>query len=343
MSRFWLLQALGWLPFLLLQVFLGADDQPVMSAGNLVSALSLTALAITGSVGLRVLYRAAQARGLGDLRWLGLLLLASLVMAFAVDALYYFGLWAFSGSGDVVAQLHAGQPPMARVPLLLVMYVLWSILYLALSRQQRLERAAHLEQSLQLALKEAQVQRLLGQLSPHFTFNAINNIRALILKDAEAARTQLGTFATLLRYQFTDADTALVTVAEELAVVADYLDLMRLQLGSRLQYEAEVEPAVLGRQVPKFALQLLVENAIKHGLEPSAKPGRLRVRARMEGTVLVLEVENSGRLAPPAADAGIGLQNLQQRLQLSFASAARFSLEQRGEYVLARITIESRP
>lgn len=93
--------------------------------------------------------------------------------------------------------------------LLSVMYLLWSLLYLALS----LERAAQSAQSLQLALKEAEVQRLLGQLSPHFTFNTINNIRALILKDPEAARSMLGKFAATLRYQFADAPQAAVILA----------------------------------------------------------------------------------------------------------------------------------
>jgi LytS/YehU family sensor histidine kinase len=235
--------------------------------------------------------------------------------------------------------LHEAQPLFARAPLLAVMYVVWSLLYLALSRQERLQHAARAETALLVAVKEAQIQRLLGQLSPHFTFNAINNIRALILKDPAAARDMLARFASMLRYQFANPDAALASVSEEMAVVHDYVALVRLQLGERLHYEERIAPAALAIQVPRFSLQLLVENAIKHGLGRDPGPGRLTVDIRVDGAVLQMDVGNSGTLGDRAASRGIGLDNLEQRLRLGFGEAASFTLQQAGEQVLARITI----
>lgn len=342
-TRFWMLQLLGWLPFVLLQALGSADDRPASDVANLVSAVALTGLAIAGSLVLRDRYRRAHARGIGELRWLGLALAASIGVALVVDAGYYAGLWALSGLSDSARSLREAQPLFARAPLVALMYVSWSVLYLALSRQQRLQQAAVAANALQLALKEAQIQRLLGQLSPHFTFNALNNIRALILKDTEAARDLLARFAATLRYQFADADIALVTVEEEMAVVRDYLELLRLQLGSRLRYEERIDDRALPMRVPRFALQLLVENAIKHGLGKSPGPGLLAIDIRMDADALQLEVRNTGVLGDRASSAGIGLANLEERLRLGFGATATLSLAQQGEQVLARIRMGSTP
>lgn len=338
-TRFWLLQALGWLPYLLLQLLVRTDDLPVDTAGHALSALVLWALAVAGSVVLRQIYRRLHTRPWGELRWLGLALAASVSVAMLVDAIYYAGLWLLSDATPELALLYAAQPLFARAPLLVVMYVLWSLLYLALSRQQRLQQAAAAETALLLAVKEAQIQRLLGQLSPHFTFNAINNIRALILKDADAAREMLARFASTLRYQFANPGSALVSVADEMAVVRDYLALVRLQLGARLQYQERIDPAALPVQVPKFALQLLVENAIKHGLGLAPGPGQLDIAIGVDGCVLQMDVSNSGTMGDRAASQGIGLDNLEQRLRLGFGDAAGFTLQQTGDRVLARIRI----
>ncbi|MCF5941661.1 histidine kinase, partial [Xanthomonas perforans] len=103
------------------------------------------------------------------------------------------------------------------------------------------------------------------------------NIRALILIDPELAREQITRFASTLRYQFTGGEEALVTVDEEMAVVRDYLGLVGMQLGKRLRYAEHVDAAALLRRVPRFCVQLLVENANKHGLGLSSSVGDLLV------------------------------------------------------------------
>lgn len=302
-------------------------------------ALLLVALAVVGSLLLRMLYRRLRKVSWGELRWLALVLSASLLLAMAVDTAYHTSLALLGWLWTPAASLYEAQPALARMPLLSVKYLLWSLLYLALSRQQGLQQAHSDTQALKLALKDAEVKRLLGQLSPHFTFNALNNIRALILKDPDAARQLLTQFAATLRYQFAESSQALVPLAEELDTVHDYLDLVRLQLGRRLDFSEQVDPAVLAHPVPKFALQLLIENAVKHGLSPRPQPSVLRLAVRVEAGLLLLEVRNSGTVGDRSSSAGIGLRNLEQRMQLSHGAAATLVRRQEGELVLAQLRL----
>ncbi|MBJ6760092.1 histidine kinase [Myxococcaceae bacterium JPH2] len=272
---------------------------------------------------------------------MALVLGASLMVALAVDLGHHALLWMLARLQERFIPLADEQPLFSRAPLLVITYLAWSLLYLALSRQERLAHAVLAQQELAFALREAELQSLLTQLSPHFLFNAINNIRALILKDAESARQMLGKFADLLRYRIDGNKAALVTVADELAVVHDYLDLMRLQLGKRLHYEERIDSASLTRMTPKLSLQLLVENAVKHGMSRTSAPGALHLEVDADDTSLRMVVRNTGRLGDTSSAPGMGLTNLKKRLALAFGDAARFSLQQEGECVTARIHIES--
>ena len=293
--KFWLLQTLGWLPYALLQFLVNSDDRPSGSPEMIVASATQVLLAVIGSLLLRALYQRLQRMQWGELRWLASVVGASIALAGLVDVIRHSGIGLIAGVWPPMQAVHSAQPLYAGAMLLSVMYLLWSLLYLALSRQQRLEQAAQSAQTLKLALKEAEVQRLLGQLSPHFTFNTINNIRALILKDPQAARDMLGKFAATLRYQFADAPQAAVIVADELRTVRDYLELARLQLGARLNYSEQIDPAALPLQVPKFSLLLLVENAIKHGLAPRPQAGILHVDIRTQDHTCLLYTSPSPR------------------------------------------------
>lgn len=338
--RFWLLQALGWSFFLLIAYIARPSEESVSNAFQLMAVSALSMSGMTASLALRWLYRKLQADGYGELRWLGILLMASLLAAIGVDLLFHAALSLFAGLSPGLTALRDAQPIMSRAPLLAPAFVAWSLLYLAISRQTRLAEAARHQNDLRLALKDAQLQRLLGHISPHFTFNTLNNIRALILKDPALAREQITRFASTLRYQFTGSEEALVTVEEEMVVVRDHLSLVGLQLGERLRYSEWVDPRALPLQVPRFCVQLLVENAVKHGLGPSSTGGELHVGVAAPDGLLRIEVRNSGRLAVPDGG-GTGLNNLRQRLQLSFGARAGLSLEERGTYVVASVWIGS--
>lgn len=339
-SRFWLLQTLGWSLFLLIAYAARPSEESVSDALQFQAIAALSVGGLLASLGLRWLYRTLQADGYGELRWLAILAIASVLAALGVDLVFSLVLSRLAGFSPGLAALHDAQPMISRAALLAPAFIAWSLLYLAISRQTRLAQAARQQNDLRLALKDAQLQRLLGHVSPHFTFNTLNNIRALILKDPHLAREQITRFASTLRYQFSGGDEALVSVHEEMAVVRDYLSLVGLQLGARLRYAEQVDERALSVQVPRFCVQLLVENAIKHGLGRSSSGGELHVGIAQQDGTLHIEVRSSGQLAS-ADGSGTGLDNLRQRLQLSFGARAGLSLAGQGEFVVARVWIGS--
>ncbi|WP_386065098.1 sensor histidine kinase [Tahibacter sp. UC22_41] len=338
--RFWLLQSLGWSLFMLIAYIARPSEASVSNALQFMGVAAFSLGGLLASLALRWLYRKLQADGYGELRWLGILLVASLLAAVGVDLIFHAFLSLLARPFPDLAALRDAQPMISRAPLLAPAFIAWSLLYLAISRQTRLAEAARHQNDLRLALKEAQLQRLLGHISPHFTFNTLNNIRALILKAPDLAREQITRFASTLRYQFAGGEEALVTLEEEMAIVRDYLSLVGLQLGDRLRYSEQVDPLALPRHVPRFCVQLLVENAIKHGLGPRSKGGELHVEAATRGGMLSVEVRNSGRLST-STGSGTGLNNLRQRLQLSFGAQAGLSLGEQDECVVANVWIGS--
>ncbi|WP_206514731.1 sensor histidine kinase [Xanthomonas euvesicatoria] len=335
---FWLMQALGWSLFLAIAYVALPSEEAVPDGLQLAAVAGFSVGGLLGSLLLRRLYRTLQADGYGEVRWLGLLLVASLLAALGVDVAVHGVLLCLRGFSPGLMALSEAQPMIAGTALLWPAYIAWSLLYLSISRQTRLAEATRHQNDLRLALKEAQLQRLLGHISPHFTFNTLNNIRALILIDPELAREQITRFASTLRYQFTGGEEALVTVDEEMAVVRDYLGLVGMQLGKRLRYAEHVDAAALLRRVARFCVQLLVENAIKHGLGLSSSVGDLQVGIAVQDDALHIHVRNSGRLQA-GSSGGTGLANLRQRLQLSFGSHAGLQLHEEGTCVVAHVWI----
>ncbi|AYA36936.1 histidine kinase [Hymenobacter oligotrophus] len=208
---------------------------------------------------------------------------------------------------------------------------LWSVVYFGLHYLRSYRQAEVDKWKLAAAVREAEMQTLKAQINPHFLFNGLNNIRSLIGEDPEQARHMLSHLSELLRYAIQLNRTEQVPLGKELAVVQDYLQLESLQLEERLRYTIDVPADCLGVQVPPMLVQVLVENAIKHGLAQLPTGGELRVQARCTGGELLLSVENTGQLhsGPAKADGtGTGLRNARERLRLLFGPRAELRLEQ---------------
>jgi two-component system sensor histidine kinase AlgZ len=221
-----------------------------------------------------------------------------------------------------------------------LVFFVWLALYFgfALIRQRQqdeLERIA-----LEHALQAAKLRALETALNPHFLFNALNTVRALVADDntrADAAITQL---ARLLRYALAAGREDLVSVARELEIVEDYLAIERLRLDTRLRIERDISPAATQCRVPAMLVQMLVENAIKHGVARRPDGGTLRITASMTDGVLAIEIENPrGPTGDRAASTGIGLANATERLHLLCGPTARLELDLTADAAIARLTI----
>lgn len=178
----------------------------------------------------------------------------------------------------------------------------------------------------------AELDALRGQLDPHFLFNTLHSVSVLTPRDPVAATVAIERLAALLRYVLDSKRGARddVLLADELAFVDDYLALEAIRFGTRLQVRREISEQARRQRVPSFALQPLVENAIKHGIAPRAAGGTLALNGSVEGGTLVLRVEDDGvgaTVDAPPAGTGVGLDSLRRRLMARYGDAAGLTVE----------------
>ncbi|HEY7530355.1 MAG TPA: histidine kinase [Gemmatimonadota bacterium] len=190
-------------------------------------------------------------------------------------------------------------------------------------------RAARLE----TRLARAQLDVLRLQLQPHFLFNTLHSISALVNEDPPGADRMLHRLRELLRLSLEGGERQEVALREELAFLEAYLDIERTRFEDRLQLEVEVDPEALDVRVPSLLLQPLVENAIRHGLGSRAGTGRISVRARTDAGQLRIEVADDGRGLPPGGlpREGVGLGNTRARLAQLYGGAHRFQVHEPPE------------
>jgi two-component system, LytTR family, sensor kinase len=203
------------------------------------------------------------------------------------------------------------------------------------------ERTVHTLE-LEKHLTEARLQSLLRQLKPHFLFNTLNSIASLMHSDVEAADRMLVRLSELLRLAMNHHGQALTPLGDEIAFIEKYLEIERIRFRDRLSVSYHIDPASLKDEVPSLILQPLVENAIRHGLEPHARPGRIEVAAQREPGALVLTVRDNGAGVPPGGFTreGIGLGNTRARLRELYGDRHTFDLVNAAEGGLeARITL----
>jgi two-component system, LytTR family, sensor kinase len=207
--------------------------------------------------------------------------------------------------------------------------------------EQFREREA-LAARLQARLSEAQLQALRAQLNPHFLFNTINSVAALIHRDAHAADAMLTRLAELLQLTLRTNPQDEVTMAEELAVLDRYLDIMRVRFGSRLEIKVTVPDELYAARLPAFTLQPLVENALEHGVGQIVGAGSVRVTADRNEDMLVITVEDNGPGPAPSdhPKVGIGLATTRGRLAELYGQRQSLVLRPRkGGGCIARMEV----
>jgi two-component system, LytTR family, sensor kinase len=176
-------------------------------------------------------------------------------------------------------------------------------------------------------LVQARLQALRMQINPHFLFNTLNTISALIHENPDAADRMVVRLSELLRHTFERGDTQEVPLREEMKFLEGYLEIQQMRFGHRLTVDIDVAPDVQDLLVPFLLLQPLVENAIRHGIEPREDPGRVTIRARRDGDRLELRIKDNGDGLPAEKlREGIGLTNTRSRLTHLYDEEASFDL-----------------
>ncbi|HJU72827.1 MAG TPA: histidine kinase [Gemmatimonadaceae bacterium] len=229
----------------------------------------------------------------------------------------------------------------------MVTYGMIAVVTTALDYQDALRERGLREARLEAQLASAQFQALRAQLHPHFLFNALNAISALIHKDANRAERMLARLSELLRLAIDSATTPEVRLADEVEFVKRYLEIERMRFGDRLAVNLAIAPDTHDALVPNMLLQPLVENAVRHGVAPIARPGRVELRAERSGSSLDIVVSDSGRgidSAPPNGGKrdGVGLRATRERLAQLYGSAHMLTLNNVPGGFEARVSLPFR-
>lgn len=213
----------------------------------------------------------------------------------------------------------------------------WSVLYVRFSERRGQEER---EGELQLALREARLLALEAQINPHFLFNALNSIRALVEIDPSRAQDMLTRLSNVLRNSMRRDDEHTVTVGSELDAVSDYLALETVRFADRLHSSVIADEKAARCRIPPMVLQTLVENAVKHGVGQARGRADLLVRASVDDGRLLVAIENTGKLLETRGEeVRLGLKNTRERLKLLYGDRASLRLEENGDRVVATVAI----
>lgn len=211
-------------------------------------------------------------------------------------------------------------------------------------RREAVDRALR-EANLETRLIEAQLKTLQQQLHPHFLFNTLHAVSALMHRDVEAANKVLVRLSDLLRMSLDSGNQKEWRLSSELEFLDKYLQIEKARFGDRLTMDFEVDPDTFDAYVPALILQPLVENAIKHGVAPHGTHGHIEIRAKNVDGVLQLSVSDNGP-GPVTADkvrvGGIGLTNIRSRLNHHFGELGRLYLDRRATGFSAQVTLPFR-
>jgi signal transduction histidine kinase len=212
---------------------------------------------------------------------------------------------------------------------LLMTYLFFVGLAHALAYRRESERRALDAARLETRLVQAQLQALQRQLHPHFLFNTLNTISGLMRFNVNAADAMLDRLGGLLRMTLDMSGAQQITLERELELLGQYLEIEQTRLGGRLTVKMDVDPDTLDALVPNLVMQTLVENAIRHGVAPHARPGWIAVRAARAGERLTIDIRDSGNGVPEDCltqlNQGVGLSNTRARLEHLYRDDFKFT------------------
>lgn len=321
---YWWLQIGGWFLYILtafiLNQFKGA---PI----NFTLIFSLF-IAFTTGILLSHAYRETIIRNhwinLNIFRLLPRVLIATIVLSIIFEAIYYGITYTAFSWGEKIIWVTVFQEFLGWEILLL----LWSLIYFIfhIFRNYKNEEIKNLRW--EATKNEIELNKLKSQLNPHFIFNAMNSIRALVDENPKKAKLVITKLSNVLRNNLTMGKMKFIPLAEEIILVKDYLSIEKARFEERLQFTINIAPDTENLQVPPMMVQTLVENGIKHGISKIAKGGKISLTTQLINNNLEITIINSGKyLANQKPKSGFGLANTSERLKLLYGNSAGFTIE----------------
>ncbi len=331
---YWICQLAGWSSYILLAIlftFLSGEELNFAAAVTLFSIFSLGIL-------LSHAYRYTMLR----LNWLRLriaqiiprILLGSIFFAFLLEVTY-----------ASIIRLALGVNPMAQFGLVVqdygswfILFLLWSVIYFFYHFFTNYKKEEIINLQWQAAENEMKLKQLRSQLNPHFIFNAMNSIRALVDENPAKAKRAITQLSNLLRSSLQVDRKKFITIGEEIALVRDYLEIEKARYEERLQVEWNVPESMENDRIPPMLMQTLVENSIKHGISKLPSGGLVRITVTKSESGLDLSIENSGSLKNGSTPGtGYGLNSTRERIKILYGEEATFELTEQNETVVAKL------
>lgn len=220
-----------------------------------------------------------------------------------------------------------------------VIFCLWNIIYFGFHYFQNYKLTEINSLRYLAASKESELNNLKAQLNPHFIFNCMNSIRALIDENPVKAKVAITQLSGILRNTLLMNKRKEISLKEEIDLVQDYLKLEHIRYEERLNYEFNIEERVSTCRIPPFIIQSQVENAIKHGISNLQGNGKISVEALTMGEYLKITVSNTGKLNSDTPLTGVGFKNSIQRLELLYGSLGKITIKEVQDLVVVDITL----
>jgi len=219
-------------------------------------------------------------------------------------------------------------------------FLVWHICYMAVLSLRRANRFEAESLRLEISAKDAELRALQAQVNPHFFFNSMNSVRALIYEEPDAAALMIDQLASVMRYALQSGQHDTVPLAAEIEAVQAYLAIEKIRFEERMRVSVDIGMGLEQVRIPPMALQTLVENAVKYGVETSPTGSEIRILARrMDDGTVHIEIANLGAILPFANSTKVGLVNTRKRLALALGSDANLDLTENSGWVRATMTL----
>ncbi|MCT4589204.1 MAG: histidine kinase [Carboxylicivirga sp.] len=272
----------------------------------------------------------------------------SVLLQYLVVGVVVVGLWLTIGyqvfslfaEADLIDKMFSSNAFVIRGVMGGLIFIVFVMIYYMLIFYNELEEKNRQHEAVNRLLRETELNALKSQLNPHFLFNSLNSVSALTITDPDSAREMINKLSEFMRYSLKKNEDALLPLSDEMRNIARYLDIEKVRFGDRLLCESEIPQNCKDRLVPVLILQPIFENAIKHGVYESIEPVNIRTFCRLKDDLLEISVINNYEEdSVKRKGAGVGLDNVRNRLQLIYNRSDLLTINRENHYfeVILRI------
>ena len=350
--KYWVFGILGWMLLIVLILSVDKISNAVDGVSNINHAKLIYTIAEGITLGLLgfllslpILYYIEKYIVFGNLKKRNVLIM--LLVFGGIQILYSIIMWPLLDFVGYLVGYESGFTAtnitllrrITNMPFFAAMFSIWLFVVLVIKGYYYNKNIILQQYQLEGSLKESQLNSLKGQINPHFMFNSLNNIRGLMLEDVSRSRDMLTKLSEMLRYSLIKNDVNAIALEEEIDMVDNYIALSKIQFEDRLKFVKEIEPETLSIHIPPMIIQLLIENAAKHGIANLKKGGTITLNTLIAENNLFISVRNTGKLKIQSNATQLGVKNIKKRLRLLYGNSAKFTLDEVGENVVAIIRI----